>query len=348
MLFKPVLVSILILLGIFSTYNVQAVPSVKIVDTYGYLDESGQYVVVGEVVNNGDMPVHFVGLTVTFFDKNRGQIEQLSVSSSLEVIRPGQTSPFVARVLDTKDASFVSSYDVKIGNVAPTTYKEEKLSIIFHKLQTEGNMFVISGRIANDGSSTSSNTKAIIVLYNTVGEPVRYATTFTEPRNILPFGSSLFSIKIQVDNPANISGYAISSESSNYAETKRLVQIQEITMHRVREVADISNLLTLDKDNRIVGSVNVGDPVLVKLNITNTLTENRDYTYILQVKDQDRFVVSLGWSMGTLPSNNSTAAVIAWVPDAPGIYTLEVFVWKSIEEPTPLAFRTLATNLQVS
>ena len=57
-------------------------------------------------------------------------------------------------------------------------------------------------------------------------------------------------------------------------------------MHRVREVANISNLLTLDKDNRIIGSVNVGDPVLVKLNITNTLTENREYTYILQVKDQ--------------------------------------------------------------
>ena len=348
MLYKPVLVSILILLGIFSTYNVQAVPSANVIETYGYLNESGQYVVIGEVVNNGDVPVHFVGLTVTFFDKNHEQIEELSISTALEVIRPGQTSPFAATLLDTKNSSFVSSYDVKIGNVAPTTYKEEKISIIFHKLQTEGNMIVISGRIVNDGSSISSNTKAMVVLYNAVGEPVRYASTFPESRNILPFGSALFSIKFQVDNPANISGYAISSESSNYAETKRLVQIQENAMHRVREVADISNLLTLDKNNRIIGSVNVGDPVLVKLNITNTLTENREYTYILQVKDQDRFVASLEWSMGTLPSNKSTIAVIAWVPDASGIYTLEVFVWKSIEEPTPLAFRTLATNLQVT
>lgn len=348
MLYKPVLASILILLGIFSTYNVQAVPSVKIVDTYGYLNESGQYVVVGEVVNNGDVPVHFVGLTVTFFDKNHEQIEELSVSTALEVIRPGQISPFATTLLDTKDSSFVSSYDVKIGNVAPTTYKEEKLSIIFHKLQTEENMIVVSGRIVNDGSSISSNTKAMVVLYNTVGEPVRYTSAFPESRNILPFGSALFSIKFQVDNPANISGYAISSESSNYAETQRLVQMQETPMQRVREVANISDLLTLDKDNRIVGSINVGDPVLVKLNITNTLTENREYTYILQVKDQNMFVASLVWSMGTLPSNNSTAAVIAWVPDAPGIYTLQVFVWKSIEEPTPLAFRTLTTNLQVT
>jgi hypothetical protein len=346
-LYKAVLLSTIILFSIFSTYNVHAAPSARIIDTYGYLDESGQYVVVGEVVNNGDVPLHFVEVIVTFFDEDKEQLQQLSVSTALVIIHPGQVAPFMVTLRDTQSASLVRTYDAQMGNIAPTTDKERRLSVIFHKLETSEDNIVISGRIANDGTSLSANTKAVVVLYNVLGEPVRFSSVFTDPRNILPFGSALFSTRIKIGDPLQISGYAISAESSTYAETTRLVREQEISLERIREVVDISDLATLDASNRVVSSVGVGNPVLVKLSITNKLAEGRDYTYILQVIDQDGFVSSLSWSAGTLTPRQSNAAIIAWVPSERGTYTLQVFVWKSVEEAVPLAFKTLATNIQV-
>jgi hypothetical protein len=341
-------ISILIIFGIFYNNSVYAAPSVSIVDSYGYLNELGEYVVVGEVVNNGDIPVHFVEVVVTFFDKDHQQLQQFSISSALEIINPGQVSPFMVALQDTQDASFVSSYDVKVGNLAPFTPKDINLDIIFYKLETLENDIVVSGRVANDGSAISSNTRAMIVLYNAVGEPVRFVSTFTEPRNILPFASATFSARIKVDNIQNIQGYAITMESSNYAETKRIVQKTENMLERIHEVVDISRFETFDQNNRSVSRIDVNEPLLVKLNIENKMNETNDYTYILQVKNEQGFVTSLSWSMGIVPAAQGITAVIAWIPDEIGTYRLEAFVWKSMEEPVPLAFNKLTDTIRIT
>jgi hypothetical protein len=284
---------------------------------------------------------------VTFFDQEQEQIQQLSTSTALEILQTGQTSPFIVTLKNADDSLLIDSYEAKIGNLASTASKENKLSVIFHKLETTEGNIVVSGRIVNDGSSVSANTKAMVILYNVIGEPIRFMSVFTEPRDILPFGSAIFSARIRADNTIEISGYAISSESSNYAETMRLVQVQPTSMQRIREVANVSNLFTLDSNNQVIAVASVGNPVLVKMDITNMLSESREYTYFLQVIDQNGFVSSLSWSMGTLAPRQSTTVVIAWVPDEPGSYILQAFLWKNVEEPIPLAFRFLATSIQV-
>lgn len=345
-MYKAILLSIIIIFSVFSTYNVHAV-SAKIIDAYGYLDESGYYVVVGEVVNVQTVPLHFIEIMVAFFDEDQEQLEQISVSTALETIHPGQISPFKVTLRDIESASLVKFYDVKIGNAAQTQNKENKLSFIFHDFQLLEDSIIVSGRISNDGTSISKNTKAMVVLYNVIGEPIRYSYLFTEPKDIFPFGSGIFSTRIKVDNTINIIGYAISAESSTYTENKRLVQVQETNMQRVQEIVDISDLMVLDTDERVIDTINVGSPTLVKLNIINKIKESREYTYILQITDQNGFVSSLSWSTGILSVQDDNIATIAWVSDKPGKYILQAFIWKSIEEPIPLVFRTVTANLQV-
>lgn len=347
MLLKPILLSIVILSSLFTTFNVEGAPSLRIVGTFGYLNADGHYVVIGELENNGDVPLRFVEVLVLFFDETGEQVQQLSVSSAVTVIHPRQVSPFIVSLQDTQTASQVRSYDVSITNITPGSYKEEKLTVIFHRLERSGDNIIVSGRIVNDGSSVSSSTRATVVLYNAVGEPVRYASTFTDPRDILPFGSALFSVTIRAANLQNIGGYAISSESGRYAETGRLVEFERLPLERIREVATITNLVTSDINNRPTATIRVQEPIFVGLNITNTSPEKLDYTYILQIKDQNGFTSSISWSVGVLSPRESRVASIAWVPDELGTYALEVFVWKGVEEPVPLAFTTLRTNLQV-
>ncbi len=346
-MYKEVLASLIILFSLFLTYDLKAAASVEMRDVYGYLDEFGYYVVIGEVVNVDSTPIHFVEIIVTFLDKDRELLYQLPVSAALETIHPGQTSPFEVTLRDTEDAALVRSYEVEIGDAAPTTSKESKLSVIFHKLEISENTIVVSGRIVNDGVSVSTNTKAMVVLYDIIGEPLRFSAVFTDPIDILAFASGVFSVSFKVDDTANLSGYAISSESSWYRETERFIKVEVSALERVLEVISISNLFTLDVNNQAKATVKVEDPVLVKLNITNILSERRTYTYILQATDQNGFVSSLSWSMGTLTPEQSYTTVIAWVPQEPGMYILEAFVWKSVEDPVPLAFRTIARNLQV-
>jgi len=84
--------------------------------------------------------------------------------------------------------------------------------------------------------------------------------------------------------------------------------------------------------NRI-DEVVIGQPVLVEMKVTNNLDEEQPFIYILQVKDDDGFTVMLTWIKGTMNASAALDAGISWTPEEKGNYTVEVFVWKSLEDP---------------
>jgi len=342
MLYKAALFSVVILLATISSYDVyaQAQTDVKLLKTFSYLDSEQHFIVLGEVENRG-APVQFVEVIAQFFDQEVKPLTSVSGSIALERLDAGQISPFAIMLTDTALAPLVKSFTVSIGNFNPTEGKPRNLDIIFHEVETAGDIITVLGRIANDGSALSESTKAVVVLYNAIGEPVRYAFTFTEPRNVLPFSSGTFSLKINVQGAGTIAGYAISSESSVYAETKRLVNMEPVTLERLQETVNLVDLNTLNQRNRLADSVNIGEPILFTINVTNNIPERQQYMYILQIKDQNGFVMSLSWIIDSLDVRESSSATIAWVPLDSGRYQAEAFVWKNLEEAVPLSFRTL-------
>ena len=74
--------------------------------------------------------------------------------------------------------------------------------------------------------------------------------------------------------------------------------------------------------------------------ITFTLTKNagkpEGLVYIFQVKNPDETVDQLSWVMGTLQAGQEIRPQQSWIPDKPGEYTVEIFVWGSLDNPTPL------------
>lgn len=342
MLYKAALFLCVIILATISSYGAyaQTQSSIKLLKTFGYLDSDQHFIIVGEVENQGG-PVQFVEIIAQFFDQEHKPLTSATASLGIERLNAGQVSPFVIMLDDNTIAPLVKSFTVSIGNFTPAEEKPRKLDIIFHKVETAEDIVTVSGRIANDGSSTSENTKAMVILYNQIGEPVRYAFAFTDPRNVLPFSSGTFSLKINVKDTGTIVGYAISTESSQYAENQRLLNMQPVTLERLQETVNLTELSVLNENNRSVKSVDVGDPVLFRINVTNNIPERQQYMYILQIKDQNDFVVSLSWVIDFLDARESDSAAIAWVPLEEGSYEAETFVWKNLEEAVPLSFRTL-------
>jgi hypothetical protein len=95
--------------------------------------------------------------------------------------------------------------------------------------------------------------------------------------------------------------------------------------------------------------VSVGSSVLIQSTLTNLQTKTQLYTFIVQVKDGDGFTILLTWKTGTLHENDSIEANQSWTPDAIGEYTIEVFVWQSIDEPIALSpVRTIVLTVQES
>lgn len=87
----------------------------------------------------------------------------------------------------------------------------------------------------------------------------------------------------------------------------------------------------------------VAKETVVQSEIKNTNEEEQEFTYIVLIKNSEGVTVSLSWARGTLAPNQSLDMVQPWVPDAPGEYIAEIFVWESFDNPMPLSEKIVRT-----
>ena len=86
-----------------------------------------------------------------------------------------------------------------------------------------------------------------------------------------------------------------------------------------------------------VNQVLVDEQVLVVADVTNALDTQQPFVYIVQIQNIDGVVVSLGWLEGALSANQRLSPALSWTPQDPGTYSITVFVWESISNPSALS-----------
>jgi hypothetical protein len=107
-----------------------------------------------------------------------------------------------------------------------------------------------------------------------------------------------------------------------------------------RAVASEPDLV--DQTGATLTDIGVGSQALIQSTITNSQTKKQSFAYIVQIKDGNGVTVSLSWVTGELPAKDTLSAAQSWIPDDAGNYTIEVFVWESIDRPAALSpVRTL-------
>ncbi len=99
----------------------------------------------------------------------------------------------------------------------------------------------------------------------------------------------------------------------------------------------ISEPSLVDQNGTYIQNVEVGKLIAVQSSLTNSRAETHQFVYITDIKDRDGFTVELAFVTGTLESYQSLKVGRSWVPDHPGKYTVEVFVWDSITKPSKLS-----------
>jgi len=70
--------------------------------------------------------------------------------------------------------------------------------------------------------------------------------------------------------------------------------------------------------------------------IKNRVDFSQDFTYIVQIKDEDSDVVLLSWVTGQTMPSQELGMSVSWIPEKSGKYLVERFVWNSIKGAIPL------------
>ena len=84
--------------------------------------------------------------------------------------------------------------------------------------------------------------------------------------------------------------------------------------------------------SEISDQVNVNQQVQISADVKNNQEKSQKFVYVVQVKNQNDVIVSLGWISGVLNPGQTFSPALSWTPKISNVYTAEIFVWDVSEE----------------
>jgi len=81
----------------------------------------------------------------------------------------------------------------------------------------------------------------------------------------------------------------------------------------------------------------VGNQIMITADVSNNQNTQQSFAYLTQVKNEHQIVISLSWLTGSLSPGQSLSPAQSWTSTKSGLYTIEVFVWKGIDDPEALS-----------
>jgi hypothetical protein len=322
-----VLVGILMLIPAYA----YAAPDIQVFNYSSYINSSGLPVVVGEVVNDGSTSVKAVEVKVNFIGIEGEIIDSGSATAAMDTIPPGQRSPFM--VVGSAVGKTVSSYELQIVNFLNSQSKSQMLQIVSSSQSSDGvSELSVRAEVKNVGNEQATGTKVHATFYDYRGNAVAYAST--SDTTIEPGGKSAFELKIR-ERVAIIESYTLSAESDQYSTASFGIQTVNNPLESGSKVR-LSRLSVVDQDGNGIGKFAPGERVWIKSDLKNKLLAEQEFTYIVQIKNGDGFPVAINWVDGILTPDMQFSPSISWVPEEEGVYYAEIFVWQSMDNPTPL------------
>ena len=109
------------------------------------------------------------------------------------------------------------------------------------------------------------------------------------------------------------------------------------------ERVDITNPRLVDAfGQQVSNQINVNQHVQITADIKNNQEKIQKFVYIVQVKNQNGVIVSLGWINGlSLEPQQTFSPALSWTPLVSDEYRVEIFVWDISEEGSNKSWNSL-------
>ena len=111
--------------------------------------------------------------------------------------------------------------------------------------------------------------------------------------------------------------------------------ILESNVHPL-ERTSLSSISITDNLGNDLSTLSVNDQLQIVGNVNNLQDFDQDFVFIFQITDEENSIISLSWVQGQLGSFQTLDVSQSWIPKEMGTYTIETFVWDSLNKPIPL------------
>ena len=81
----------------------------------------------------------------------------------------------------------------------------------------------------------------------------------------------------------------------------------------------------------------VGELKKITFKLTNNVGKQQPFVNLIQVKNEEGVTVQLSWVLGELQADQEIRPQQSWIPEKPGEYTVEIFVWESVDTAMALS-----------
>jgi len=182
-----------------------------------YIGDDDALHIVGEIINNLEVPLNQIIVHVTLLDEDGNLIAIKETSSLVNTIMPGMKGPFDL-VLTDNEVKKTKSYSLELDyKVSPP--KNQVIDITESELSRDNyNNLIITGTVTNRGDITANTVAVIATLYNNEGNVAAVSRVHPEPDYLRADDYAFFVVaipdKIQT---SGINDYTLIAESEEFA-----------------------------------------------------------------------------------------------------------------------------------
>jgi LysM repeat protein len=175
----------------------------RVENVYFHPSPLGELMVLGEVVNASDSDLERVVAQVALFDAADRLLASQTAAMALDVLAPGQRSPFAMLFPDAPE--HYASYQGLVLSAVPAyvgTMQRELEPVGVSLEQHEQGLVALNGRVRNVGAVEAVDVIVVVTLYDPLGRVVGTLSAATDPPAIaLGGGEAGFQVEIVSAGP---------------------------------------------------------------------------------------------------------------------------------------------------
>jgi|GEM_PF-1811697 len=343
-------------------YGQEDRPKFKIIDYDTFVDKDGYLTIIGFVKNTSEKAGMVPTMKMVLLNKQDETIYKFTRDPLVPFMNPQSIAPFKITVTDAtrskQTANFKITFDQKFP-AQPMNPKQNKLTIENVKFSSEDSTTIITGSIKNDGSKA---TDAFTVAVAFMNDKNRVLDVKSAQYNTQTATGATVNFNFEYNGPAD--KYCLVADSRYYvadhagqcdtskvkvpkAEGPKVPKpSNDTSSNSSKEIVKLSKFRVLDTNSTKVRTINVGQEIQLQSTVAGNLTSVQPFAYIVQIKGEDGLTVMLAWIDGTLSPEEPSDLAIPWIPEEPGNYNVTIFIWKSVEDPSPFA-EPIRTSVEV-
>lgn len=310
--------------------SVDSLPTLSVAPTsdspYFYRDAEGRVVVAGEVENRNELTaMSGVVVRATFYDETGRNVVEVARGTTLLSVVPSEAkSPYVVRSASADPRILYVSVDVETFDSAPSRIPELEVSL--DSVRNVGDIEV-SGMVRNASGAPSGEARVHLLFYDVFDPPRLLQAETVEIGGALPGGALPFEFSGPFNDRAVRLVAVAESEVLISGHVEQKVPARENPPpSRLVSISDVS---ASGPDG---GAARAGSGVDFTSNLVFAPAPGdrvQQFVYLVQVKrfGAEPYVEFVGTYRGAFYGSTSAEASVSWVPESPGNYFVETFVW---------------------